>query len=378
RRRALGRHGRRSPSPRDRALLVRRPPPSSSDRPSVSLRQSSRQSPCFSAHDPFRITVPSFLDRALNHLLGAHILTLDAGHNYGLFHGIAAERLAKLLIEDYLDESRDTLLLRFAGLAKRLRQFGLCFHYNAFEAAGLGHLRVAEMWVELSANEIIVEPKDRIAFFRAPLIVAEYDHGYARLIFAANRAHLVHGNPERAIAGKADAGRIRVADLCTDDRREAIAAGAKQPRRQVFPASIEGRISVADRAVVSDVAGDDGIFREPCLNRAPGLPRRHAVGVALASVHIPSGARIIIFMIHAGENLKPARFCCVDQRLAFIAAGVASRRRKLRQNAPGDEFSITTDANGDGLGQADPVSVDIDLDNLGGLRRVIDGIARKS
>src|SRR6476620_10770223 len=227
----------------------------------------------------------------LSHLLRAHIFTRDARYDDRLLHGVAAERLAKLLIEDHRNEGGDALLLRLAGLAKCLRQFRLRFHYYALEAARFGHLCIAEMRIEFGANEIVVVPEDRIALFRAPLVVAEDDHGDAGPFLAADRTHFVHGNAERAVTGKADAWRIGIADFGADDRRETVAAGSEQARRQVFPSFVERRIGV--------VAGDDCVLWQGRLNRAPGLPRRHAVGIALACVFIPCGAWIVILVIHA-------------------------------------------------------------------------------
>ena len=163
--------------------------------------------------------------------------------------------------------------------SQRLGQFRLRSHRYALEAAAFGHLCVAEMRIELGADEIVVVPEDRIALFGAPLVVAEDDHGDARPFLAADRAHLVHGNAERAVTGEADARRIRIADLGADDRRETVAARPEQAGRQVFAALLEGRIGIADGAVVADVAGDDRVLRQARLDRAPGLPRRHAVGV---------------------------------------------------------------------------------------------------
>ena len=169
-------------------------------------------------------------------MLWTHVFTFDARDHHRLFHGVAAERLAKFLIEDDLDEGRDALFLRFARLPKRLGQFGLGFHHDALETASFGDLCIAEMRIEFGADEIVVEPEDRVAFFGAPLIIAEHNHGDARPFLAADRAHLVHGNSERAVAGKADTGRIRVADLGADDGRKTVAARPEKAGRQVFPA----------------------------------------------------------------------------------------------------------------------------------------------
>ena len=67
----------------------------------------------------------------------------------------------------------------------------------------------------------------------------------------------------------------------------------------------------------------------------------------------------------------------MDQRLALLAAGIAGRGRKLRQNALSNQLGVAADADADRLGQADAVGVDIDLDDLGVLRPVVDAIARK-
>ena len=44
-------------------------------------------------------------------LLLTHVLAVDAGDLDRLLHGITAERLAELLVEDDLEERRDALLL---------------------------------------------------------------------------------------------------------------------------------------------------------------------------------------------------------------------------------------------------------------------------
>src|SRR5581483_2142778 len=119
---------------------------------------------------------------------------------------IATERLAELLVEDHLDEGGDALLLRLAGFAQRFRQLALRLHRHALEAAAFGDPGVAQIRIELGADEIVGIPEDRVALLRTPLIVAEDHHGDPRPLLAADRAHLAHGNTERAIAGEADAG----------------------------------------------------------------------------------------------------------------------------------------------------------------------------
>src|SRR4029078_4289831 len=97
---------------------------------------------------------------------------------------------------------------------------------------------------------IVVEPEDRIALFRAPLVVAEDHHRDAGIFLAPDRAHLAHGDSEGAVADKADAGNVRVADLGTDDHREAVAARPEQSGREIFPSLIARRVHAADAARV--------------------------------------------------------------------------------------------------------------------------------
>src|SRR4029079_12637565 len=227
-------------------------------------------------------------------LLRAHVLAADAGHPCRLLHRVAAERLTELLIEDHLDEGRHAFLLRFAGRTQRFRQLGLRLYCHAFQAATFRDLCIAEMRIELGSDEIVVEPEDRIALFRTPLIVAENYHRDAGILLAPDRAHLAHRDSEGAIAGKADHGNIRISDLGADDRGEAVAARPNTYGRKILPPLVEGRVGVADGSVVADVARDDGVLRQPGLDGAPGLPRRHAVGLALARIGIPCRARIVV------------------------------------------------------------------------------------
>src|SRR5690349_24390858 len=85
---------------------------------------------------------------SLGGLLRPHVLPLYAGNHVGRLHGIAPERLAKLLVEDHLDKRADPLLLRLARFSQRLRQLALGFHGHSLQTAAFGELGIAEMRVE--------------------------------------------------------------------------------------------------------------------------------------------------------------------------------------------------------------------------------------
>src|SRR5581483_2408965 len=312
-------------------------------------RRTSSSTTVLDAAAGFTATV--ILVSPLGHLLRAHVLALDAGDGHRFLHGVAAERLAQLLVENHLDESGDAFFLRLARLTQRVGELLLRACDDALEAAAFRHLGVGEMRIELGADEVVVVPEDRVALLRAPLIVAEHHHGDAGIFLAADRAHLAHGDADGAVAGKPDDRRVRIADLGADDRREAGAGRTEQAGRQIFAGLLERRIGVADGAVVADVAGDDGVLRQACLDRAPGLARRHAVGVALARVGVPGRARIVLLVIHAGERLQPARLGGVDQRLALLAARIAGRWREFLEDRLGDELGVAANADGNRLGQ---------------------------
>src|SRR5579885_320947 len=241
-------------------------------------------------------------------LLRPHVLTFDPGDDNGLLHRVAAERLAELLIEQDFDEGGLALLLRFASILQRLRQLLRRLHGDALQAAALRDFCVAQMRIELGADKIVVVPENRMPLFRAPLIVAEDDHRNARPLLAADRAHFVHGDAEGTVAREADARHVGVADLRANDRWKAVTAWAEQAGSEIFPAFLESRVSVADGAVVADIARDDGVARQAGLDRAPRLTRRHAVAVTLARFRIPVGARIVFLVIHAGKRLQPFGF----------------------------------------------------------------------
>src|SRR5690606_10719772 len=132
---------------------------------------------------------------------------------------------------------------------------------DTLEPAAFRDLGVAQLGMQLGADEVVVVPERRVALLRAPLIVAEDDHRDARPFLAADGAHLAHRDAEGAIAGEADDGRVRAADLSDDHRREAVSAGTEEARREILPALLESRIGVADRTVVADVAGNDRFLR---------------------------------------------------------------------------------------------------------------------
>src|SRR6185295_14254682 len=121
-------------------------------------------------------------------------------------------------------EGGGALLLRLARFLQCRGEFRLRARDYTLEPARVGYLGVAQVRIELGADEVVVVPQDRIALFRAPLVVAEDDHGDARPFLAADRTHLAHRDAEGAVARKSYAGCVGVADLGADDRREAIAA----------------------------------------------------------------------------------------------------------------------------------------------------------
>ena len=150
---------------------------------------------------------------------------------------------------------------------------------------------------------------------------------------AAAGGHLVHRDAESAVAGKAHHRHVRAADLGAEDRREAVAARAEQPRRQVFAALLEARIGVADGAVVADVGGDDRLLRQRGLDGPPGHARRHPLRLALARALVPVGARIVVLVVHRAQLLQPGRARPVDQRLALRPARLAGAGRQAARGS---------------------------------------------
>src|SRR4029077_12918257 len=146
-----------------------------------------------------------------------------------------------------------------------------------------------------------------------------------------DRGHLVHRDAEGAIAGEADHRDVRVADLGANDRREAVATGAKQARGQVLPPAREHRVGIADGAVVADVARDDGIRWQRSDDGPPRLPRRHVPGLARPALGVPHGAGVVSLMVELGERLRPAALVLLDLAAALTAAGLAGLRLQLGQ-----------------------------------------------
>ena len=58
---------------------------------------------------------------------------------------------------------------RLCQLRRRLRDYAL-------KPTGLSQLRIAKFRVEFSADEVIIIPENRVAFFGAPLEISENDH----------------------------------------------------------------------------------------------------------------------------------------------------------------------------------------------------------
>src|SRR6056297_1000745 len=318
------------------------------------------------------------LSFALRDLLGTHIVRADTCDGDGFFHGVAAEGFAEFLVDHGLDEGCGAVLhLVLDRLVQRVGELVHGARDDALEATGLGDAGVAHVVVKLGAHEIVVEPQGRVALFRAPLVVAEHDLGDAGPFAAPDRRQFVDRDAEGAVAGKAHHRHVGAADLGADDRRKAIAAGAKEARSEVFAALLEGRISVADGAVVADIRADDRLARQRGLDRAPGHARAHPVGLGLTGALVPAGAGIVVLVVHAAELLRPFALGFGDPGAAGVAALVPGAFRQLAQNAAGHLGGVADDADADLLGQADPVGVDVDLDDLGILGPVIHAIARQ-
>src|SRR5271168_3822065 len=132
--------------------------------------------------------------------LRTQVFASDPCDDNGPLHRVASKRLAEFLIENNLDKSSDSFLLVLAGLLHRFGHFGLRPGDDAVEAASLRDLGVAQMWIKFGADKVVVIPKDRIALFGAPLVVAENGHGDSRPLLASDRAHFVHRNAEGAVS----------------------------------------------------------------------------------------------------------------------------------------------------------------------------------
>mmetsp|Transcript_18601 Transcript_18601/g.47805 ORF Transcript_18601/g.47805 Transcript_18601/m.47805 type:complete len:442 (+) Transcript_18601:330-1655(+) len=305
-------------------------------------------------------------------LLLVHVRSVDARHAHRLRHGVTAEGLSQLLVQHNLDQSRlIPLHLSLDGTLERLLESRPRGDLDTLQAARLGHLGVLNTHVELRAHEVVRVPERRVALLGSPLVVAEHHHGDCGPLAAAARRQLVHGDAEGTITGEANHRHVRLANLGTQDRREAVAAWAEEPRREVLAALGEGWVGVANRAVVADVCRDDRIRGQRALDRAPDLARRHMLRVPGTSPLVPRGALIVLLMGHALELLSPCRLAALDELLTTSAVSLTRGWRKLCQDAISDLGSIALDANGDGLGQADACLVDVLLDELGITRPVV-------
>ncbi len=306
----------------------------------------------------------------------AHVGGIDAGDLDGLLHGIAAEGLTQFLVDHCLDQRGLAVLhLVLDRLVQRRRQCIGGEGLDALKSASLGDAGIGDLLVEFGADEVVVVPERRIALFRAPLVVPEDDHGDRRPFGPPDRGQFRAGDAEGAVAGKAHDRHVGAGDLGADDCRQPVAARPEKSRRQVFAPCLEARIGVAYGAIVADVGGNDGLAGKCRLDRAPGHARAHPVGLGLACAIVPRRAGIVLLVVHGGEFLRPGGFRLRDRRLALGASRVARLRAKAFEDAVCDLLRIADDADADRLGEADPVGIDVDLDDCGGLRPVVDAVA---
>ncbi len=126
----------------------------------------------------------------------------------------------------------------------------------------MGDTSVGDVVIKLGSDEVVVIPKRGVAFFCAPLVVSEDHHGDSGPFIAPASGHFVHGNTKGSVACEPDNRCIRLADFRTKDRRETVAARAKQTRSQIFTPVFERWISISDGAGVTDVGTDDRLLRQ--------------------------------------------------------------------------------------------------------------------
>ena len=82
-------------------------------------------------------------------------------------------------------------------------------------------------------------------------------------------------------------------------------------------------------------------------------------------------------MIHARQFLQPARFRCRDDTFALCPVGFARRDCQVSEKLLGNLLGVTLDCDVDLLGQTNSVGVDVNLDDLGFLRPIVDAVARQ-
>ncbi len=141
---------------------------------------------------------------------------------------------------------------------------------------------------------------------------------------------------------------------------------------------VKGRIGIADGAIVADVGGNDGVLWQHFLNGAPCHARAHPVRLAVAGTFVPVGARIIVLMVHGRQLLQPGMtWSGGSGPHALRGRHCLPLLSDLIQQLLCDSLGVTLNGNGDFLGQANTVRVDVNLNDLGVLWPVVDAVARQ-
>ena len=96
-----------------------------------------------------------------------------------------------------------------------------------------------------------------------------------------------------------------------------------------------------------------------------------------AGASIPRGARVIFFVVHRRKLLRPGRFGLRDQRLALRSSSIARTLGQPRQQRLRHLFRVPHDPHRHRLGQPDAVGVQLDLNQRGPLRPIVDAIPRQ-
>merc|ERR1719220_1327477 len=210
-----------------------------------------------------RTQVVQSAPQAKNRLSHSHVLRLDSCNTIGGSHGVPAEGLAQLLVEDYLNECR-FVPLHLSLNGTREGSLELCWrrHLDAHQATSASNFSVLDAKVQLCANEIVVVPQRGVSLLCAPLEVPKYHHRDGRPITAAACSKLVHGDAKSSIPSETDNRNFGLSNLGAKNGWKPIATRSKEARGEILPARREARVGVADSAIVADIGGDDGVGRQ--------------------------------------------------------------------------------------------------------------------
>jgi len=305
-------------------------------------------------------------------LAGLRSVLVSAEDSLGEFHGIASEGVTELLGDHHLDDGGLAVLhLVSSGLLDGVLDIVLVGDGDAFGSHGSSDLSVGVVSLELRADVSVSEPEDLVLLLSSPLTVVEDNSGGGN-IFTNASEDFVQGHAPSTVTDVGEGGSFGAGNLGTDGSGEGVSTvtvghGSEHGGLGV----VEAEVRVRYGTDVSDISGNHSVLGEGVLHLSEHGTRLHSSLFGRLSTEVGEGVELgFPSSLQLGD---------VSFTLGLVGhAGDAVRSLKAGQKRGSRLLAISVNETVDVLGKSKASLVNIDLDDFGILREVVEVVLRKS